>query len=253
MTNRWKILKIASIITLSLMTTSFAADKSAQGGKFLLFTKTADFRHKSIEVGVVAMKAMAEEKGFTIVHTEDTDLFAGDKLKEFDALIFMNSSGNVFNEAEEAALMDYIHSGGGFVGIHLAGGTEMKKTIWPWFMGLVGGRFTHHPKRQDATMVIEDREDSSTRHLQPRWRTFGEWYNFEHISPDIHVLISLDETTYDLGGKPGMGDFHPLAWHHEYEGGRSFYTGLGHTKESYSDPDFLEHVYGGILYAMRRP
>lgn len=236
--------------TLVLLVAACSPDAAVEQDKILVFSKTADFRHKSIEVSVEAMKKLGKDRGFTVVATEETDLFTKEKLAEFDAVLFLNSSGDVFNEEEEAAFKHYMQSGGGWVGVHLAAGTEMKHTIWPWFMELVGGRFTYHPKRQEATMIITDTEDPTTRHLENPWRIYGEWYNYEHLNPNLHVLISMDETSYDFGDKEPMGDFHPLAWKHEFDGGRVFYTGLGHTEEEYRDPDFLEHLYQGILFAV---
>ena len=233
----------------ALMTASISAETQVDQDKILVFSKTADFRHKSIEVGVEAMKKLGKDRGFTVIATEETDLFTKEKLADFDAVMFLNTSGDLFTDSEEAAYQHYVRSGGGTVGIHLAAGTEMKHTIWVWFNNLMGGRFTFHPKRQEATMIITDTEDATTRHLDNPWRIYGEWYSYNNLSPDIHVLISLDEDSYDFGTRAKMGDYHPLAWKHEYDGGRVFYTGLGHTDEEYSNPDFLEHVYQGILYA----
>lgn len=237
-------------IALSFIAASCSPEQESAKDTILVFSKTADFRHKSIEVGVDAMKKLGRDRGFDVVATENTDLFTGDKLSQFDAIMFLNTSGDLFTDEEEAVFQQYVRTGGGVVGIHLAAGTEMKYTIWTWFMKLMGGRFTYHPKRQEATMIITDTEDPTTRHLQNPWRIYGEWYNYNNLSPDIHVLISMDETSYDFGNKKPMGDFHPLAWKHEFEGARVFYTGLGHTEEEYRDPDFLEHVYQGILFAV---
>ena len=243
------IAKIFSV-SLALLLAACSPEAEIEQNKILVFSKTADFRHKSIEVAVEAMKKLGKDRGFAVVATEETDLFTKENLAEFDAVMFLNTSGDLFTDSEEAVFQQYIRSGGGMVGIHLAAGTEMKHTIWTWFMKLMGGRFTHHPKRQEATMIITDPDDATTSHLQNPWRIYGEWYNYNNLSPDIHVLISMDETSYDFGDKAPMGDFHPLAWKHEFEGARVFYTGLGHTEEEYSDPDFLEHLYQGILFAV---
>jgi cytochrome c len=111
----------------------------------------------------------------------------------------------------------------------------------------VGGYFLSHPKNQTARIQVLDREHISTRHLPEQWERYDEWYNYKSLNPATKVLMNLDEKSYQ-GGK--NGDHHPIAWYHDYDGGRAWYTGLGHTDESFSEPEFLQHVLGGIQYAM---
>ena len=137
----------------------------------------------------------------------------------------------------------YIQSGGGYVGIHAATDTEPN---WPWYGKLVGAYFKSHPKPQTATMTVVDNNHRSTAHLNNQWQRYDEWYNFQALNPQVNVLLSLDETSYQ-GGKNDKN--HPIAWYHEYDGGRAFYTGGGHTNKSYAEPEFLQHLLGGILYS----
>lgn len=139
-----------------------------------------------------------------------------------------------------------MHQGGGFVGIHAASDCEYK---WPWYNKLVGGYFKSHPKQQKAKLLVINKNHPSTRMLGDSWERFDEWYNLRDLNPDVTVLIKLDESSY-TGGE--NGDNHPVCWYHDYEGGKAFYTALGHTDESYSDPVFLQHLLGGIQYAMKK-
>lgn len=112
---------------------------------------------------------------------------------------------------------------------------------------MIGAYFRSHPQQQEATIKIIDKQHLATNFLNQTWQKFDEWYNFKDINPNIKVLMRLDESSY-TGGK--NGENHPIAWYHDYEGGRIFYTGLGHTKESYTNPTFLKHLLGGIKYTM---
>jgi type 1 glutamine amidotransferase len=212
--------------------------------KVLIFSKTNGFRHASIPVGIAAIKKLGSENGFDVDATEDSTAFTIDNLKKYKALIFLSPTGTVFDSNEENALKQYIHNGGGFVGVHAATDCEYK---WQWYGDLVGGYFKSHPKQQMAKFMVVDKNHPSTKHLPDVWERFDELYNFKYLNPDIKVLIKIDEKSY-TGGE--NGDNHPMAWYHEYEGGRAFYTELGHTDESYSDPNYLKHLLGGILWAM---
>jgi len=211
--------------------------------KVLLFTKTAGYRHKSIADGRASIKNLAQSNGFTVVLSQNATLFTDEKLQQFDAVIFLNTTGNILTAEQQAAFKRYIQSGGGYVGIHAATDTEPD---WPWYGKLVGAYFASHPKPQTAIMKVDDNSHRSTAHLNNQWQRYDEWYNFKALNPKIKVLLSLDETSYQ-GGKNGK--HHPIAWYHEYDGGRAFYTGGGHTRQSYAEPRFLQHILGGILHS----
>lgn len=130
------------------------------------------------------------------------------------------------------------------MGIHCASASEYN---WPWYGRLLGAVFNGHPKPQHATITILNRRHPSARHLPKKWKRFDEWYNFKNIQPRLNVIMTLDEKSYKGGTN---GDFHPVAWYHSFDGGRSFYTALGHTPESYSDASLLRHITAGIQYAM---
>jgi type 1 glutamine amidotransferase len=212
--------------------------------KVLVFSKTAGYRHASIENGIAVLREQAQEKQVSIDFTEDATLFNDDTLKQYRAVIFLMTSGDIFDAAQQAAFERYIRAGGGYAGVHSASDTEYK---WPWYGKLVGAYFKNHPQIQKATVHVLNRQHLSTSALPERWEWTDEWYNFTAKLPDdIHVLMTVDETTYE-GGR--MGTFHPIAWYHSYDGGRAWYTALGHIPESYRDPLFVAHLWGGILYA----
>ncbi|RPF79502.1 MAG: carbohydrate-binding protein [Rhodothermaceae bacterium TMED105] len=210
----------------------------------LVFSKTAGYRHASIEKGIEAIQQLGLDNGFNVDATEDASAFTTDNLQNYAAIIFLCTTGDVLNLEQQSAFQSYIQQGGGFVGIHAASDTEYS---WPWYGELVGAYFDSHPEIQQATIEVADRVHPSTSHLPEYWIRTDEWYNYsENPRGDVHVLATLDEATYSGGS---MGHDHPFAWMHEFEGGRSWYTGGGHTEESYSEPDFLQHILGGIFYA----
>ena len=235
MLSKWLI----GLIFLSLY---FSCQQSSD--KLLVFSKTAGFRHTSIEAGVTALQKLGEENGFEIIVSEDAAYFDEDSLKEFSAVIFLNTTGDVLNYHQQADFERYIQAGGGFVGVHSATDTEYD---WYWYGKLVGGYFESHPKVQEAKLLVEDPNHISTQHLEQEWLREDEWYNFKKLNPNVNVLLSIDENSYE-GGK--NGDNHPMAWYHEYDGGRAFYTELGHTEAAFREEAYLKHLWGGIQYAV---
>lgn len=214
--------------------------------KILVFTKTQGYRHQAIEKGVSTFQELSKTNSFTITQTENSEDFNQDNLNKYSLVIFLSTTLDVLDDAQQQAFTAYINQGGNFMGVHAATDTEYD---WPWYGNLVGAYFKSHPEQQEATIDVVDRSHSSTKHLNEKWSHFDEWYNFKMINPDINVLMQVDESSYSGGEN---GDNHPIAWYHEYDGGRSFYTGLGHTEEAYDDPDFQKHLLGGIFYCLGR-
>ena len=238
-----KILAVAFLpFTLLLILSS--ANPTAEKPAVLIFSKTNGFRHESIPAGIEAVKKLGASNGFDVVATEDSLEINKSNLKKFAAVIFLSPTGKVFGPAQEEAFQNYIEQGGGYVGIHAATDCEYN---WPWYGKLAGAYFKGHPSQQEAKLIIVNKNHPSTAGLPDTWVRKDEWYNFKDINPDITVLIKIDESSYK-GGENG-GD-HPMAWYHAYDGGRAFYTELGHTNESFSDPLYLKHLLGGIEYAM---
>ena len=234
------LFKIKVIIFLLFISTT----SIAQTDFILVFTKTEGFRHQSIPNGIEAIKKLGETNDFEIVDTEDATYFQKDSLQQFDAVMFLNTTGNVLDDNQQKSLQYFIKQGGGFIGIHSASDTEYD---WSWYGKLIGGYFKSHPKQQTATLNIIDTLHIATRKLPVAFEYFDEWYNLKNISQDINVLITIDESTY-TGGE--NGNFHPISWYQEYDGCRMFYTSLGHRREDYTNQYFLEHLLGGINYVL---
>ncbi len=222
----------------------FLSIASNAQNKILVFSKTAGFRHSSIPFGKTAIQQLGKENGFAVDTTENAELFTDANLKQYNAVVFLSATGDVLNHYQQAAFERYIQSGGNYVGIHAATDCEY---FWPWYGKLSGAYFKSHPRNQKAKLIVSDRTHISTSHLPEVWERVDEWYNFKQVPDHVKVLISIDETSYQ-GGENGSN--HPMAWYHEYDGGRSFYTELGHTNESFSEPFFLQHILGGIKYAI---
>ncbi|UMG93968.1 ThuA domain-containing protein [Nocardioides sp. TF02-7] len=211
----------------------------------LVFSKTAAFRHGSIPAGIAAIEQLGAEHGFTVDTTEDGADFTDENLAQYEVVIWLSTTGDVLTDEQQGAFERYIEGGGGYAGIHAASDTEYD---WPWYGELVGAYFQGHPPgTPDATVKVDDHAHPSTHDLPPLWERTDEWYNYrDNPRGDVHVLASLDETSYSGGN---MGVEHPIAWCHDYEGGRSWYTGMGHTDASFSEPEFLDHILGGIRTA----
>ncbi|RSM72693.1 PKD domain-containing protein [Actinoplanes sp. ATCC 53533] len=212
----------------------------------LVFSRTAGFRHDSIPAGIAAIQRLGADNGFTVDATEDGAAFTDANLAKYRAVIWLSTTGDVLDPSQQAAFERYIQAGGGYVGVHAASDTEYS---WSWYGKLVGAYFASHPANQQATVKVEDPAHPSTAELPERWSRFDEWYNFQsNPRAAVHVLASLDETSYTAGAG-AMGHDHPTAWCQDYDGGRAWYTGGGHTAESYAEPGFLAHLLGGIQTA----
>lgn len=217
----------------------------SKNAKILVFSKTKGFRHNSIETGKLAILQLGLKNNFEADTTENADAFTEENLKKYAAVVFLSTTGDVLNDKQQIAFERYIQVGGGYVGIHAATDTEYD---WPWYGKLAGAYFVSHPEVQEARFVIKDKNHPSTKFFTDSvWMHKDELYNFKDINPDLKVLISIDESSYK-GGKNGK--FHPFSWYHNYDGGRAFYTSMGHTKESWTEEKFLNHLLGGIRYAI---
>ena len=213
--------------------------------RVLVFSKTAGFVHASIGEGIAAVQKLGAANGFDVDTTKNAAYFQEDSLKKYAAVIFLNTTGNVLDYRQEAAFERYIQAGGGFVGVHAATDTEYD---WRWYGKLVGAYFRSHPKTQEAKFIVKDRDFAATAFFTDTvWQRTDELYNFRNMNPDVKVLITVDESSYE-GGTHGSS--HPMSWYHDYDGGRAFYTELGHTAESYSEENYLKHLLGGIQYAI---
>lgn len=214
--------------------------------RVLVFTKTEGYRHGSISSGVSLIRKLGRAGNFEVDRTEKAEVFNPEDLEKYQLIIFLSTTGDVLNQEQQEAFMEYVKNGGSFMGIHAAADTEAD---WPWFVSLVGAGFESHPKVQKAVVTVADKGHPSTDFLPSSWTRTDEWYNFKNLKDDLHILLNLEESTYEGGTH---GENHPVAWYQEYEGSRSFYTAGGHTDESYREPMFVAHIREGILWCLGR-
>jgi type 1 glutamine amidotransferase len=249
-----KFIKSISIVIFSIAVTLNGQETEVQSPPkkpdlVLVFTKTEGFRHESIATGVKALREMGRKNNFIVLRTESSEDFNSENLANYSLVVFLSTTMDVLDESEQKAFEGYIQSGGSFLGIHAATDTEYD---WPWYGKLVGGYFESHPNNPnvlEAKIDVLTNEHSSTTHLNDTWKRTDEWYNFKNLNPDVTVVMKLDEKSYDGGTN---GENHPIAWYHEFDGGRAYYTGGGHTNESYSEPDFRKHLLGAIFWCLGR-
>jgi len=238
--------RLAFCLAIILAAVGFTTVPAQAAADFnvLIFSKTAGFRHDSIPAGITAIQQLGAQNNFTVEATEDAAQFTTANLARFQAVIWLSTTADVLNAAQQTAFEGYIRAGGGYAGVHAASDTEYD---WPWYGNLVGAYFASHPANQNATVRIEDTSHPSTAGLPVAWNRLDEWYNYRtNPRAQTHVLATLDESTYTGGS---MGGDHPIAWCRGYDGGRSWYTGMGHTIESYAEANFRTHLLGGIRYA----
>jgi len=225
----------------------------SQQFKALLFTKTDGFHHESIHEGVAAIRQLANRHHFTVDWHENATIFNDKTLEGYAVIIFLNTTGNILNDEQQAAFEKFIRAGKGFVGIHSASDTEYE---WPWYTKMVGMMFKIHPQNQTAFLKVENSNFPGMERFPAKLLWTDEWYEFSaRKADDLKFLLSVDEKSYNPYAKwgenegKGMGNFHPISWYHPYDGGRAFYTALGHIPLTYSDQIFQNHIYGGIYWA----
>ncbi len=245
-------IKIFLIMLAAQFILSFSVPAQKQF-KALLIPTTNGWRHESVHAGVLAIQQLAVKNFFDVVYFDDPGSFNDKNLAQFQVIIFLNTTGNILDSAQQRVMERFIRSGKGFVGIHSASDTHYG---WEWYTKLVGRMFYVHPVIQTAKLKILDPKFPGLQGFADGKLWTDEFYEFgaEKIS-GLQYILGIDETTYnpkvDWGSRKseGMGALHPLSWYHNYDGGRSFYTALGHLPSVFSEQAFLNHLYAGILWA----
>lgn len=232
---------------IALVALSISA-QAAESFRILVFSKTLLYRHASITNGIAMLQQLGAKHGFAVDATEDSFAFTPANLARYKVAAFLSTSGDILNPEQETAFKNFIENGGGFVAIHAAvAGKVATEGDWAWYSQLLCADFDNHKAIERATVIIEDKTHPSTAHLPETWSRIDEWYNFVSTPrPKVHVIASLDEKSFHGGT---MGSDHPIVWTRAIGKGRLWYTALGHTEESYSDPDFIQHIAGGIQFA----
>jgi len=219
--------------------TSTTSDAISLSG-VLVFHKTTGFRHDSIEAGIEAVREVAESEDREVTATDDASVFTAEGLLPYGVVVFLNTTGDVLDDGQQVAMEEFIREGNGFVGVHSAADTEYD---WEWYEGLVGAYFDSHPEPQSAEVEVMS-SHPVTEGLPGQFEWFDEWYDFRtQPGPEVTVLATLDESSYQGGG---MGQFHPIVWAGEYDGGRVVYIGFGHTAESFGD-EVLRTLLGNAI------
>ena len=227
---------------------------NSQAKRVLIYTKNGEgFVHKNIPSSIKALEEICALENIETDSSEDPAVFTDKNLKKYAAIIFSNTNNDVFDtEEQKKVFQKYIRNGGGYVGIHSANAVERK---WPWYWALVGGKFIRHAPHQEFDVIVTNNNHPSTEFLDKKWTVNDECYYSNNLNPDINILLSADMTTIEDEKKseyPGdiFGNYFPLCWSHEFEGGRQWYTALGHDAETYDDPIFRKHLRGGILWVL---
>jgi type 1 glutamine amidotransferase len=235
-----------------VMTGNVMAQESLK--KVLIYTRNGEgYVHDNINKSVVALEKICDDLSISYVVSDDPSIFTTDFNMEFDAVIFSNTNNEAFDTDEQRDIFQkFIRNGGGFVGIHSACGSERD---WSWFSAMVGAKFVRHPAFQPFDIKVLYKKHPATSFLPDTWSWEDECYFMNRINPDINVLLAADLTTIEdaeIETYPGdtFGDLFPLAWYHEYDGGREFFTALGHDKKHYKDKNFIQHLRGGIVWVL---
>jgi type 1 glutamine amidotransferase len=246
--------KITFFLALIFLIITGSVQAQTTDKKVLIYTKNGEgYVHDNINKSVVALKKICNDLRISYVVSDDPSVYTADFDKKFDAVIFSNTNNEAFDTDEQRKIFQkFIRDGGGFVGIHSACGSERD---WPWFSAMVGAKFVRHPAFQPFDIKVLNRKHASTSFLPDTWSWKDECYFMNQINPDINVLLAADLKTIDdpeMDTYPGntFGDLFPLAWYHEYDGGREFFTALGHDKKHYKDKNFIQHIKGGIVWVL---
>jgi type 1 glutamine amidotransferase len=240
------LMPLAAAVLFAASAPAATADATPKPFKLLIFSMTAGFRHGSIAAGIEAVKKLGHDIGFEVDATEDPTHFTVPGLKPYKVVMFLNTTGHILDDTQRKVFTAFIQAGNGFVGVHSATDTEYD---WEWYGKLVGAYFAGHPSPQKATVQVVDHAHYATFDLPDTYEHTDEWYNFKNLGTDLHILMKVDEKSYQGGA---MGAEHPICWYHDFDGGRAFYTEMGHTNESYTEPLYLKQLLGGILYAAGR-
>ncbi len=215
----------------------------------LMLTHSAAFRHDYLPVASQSIKELGENSGmYEAVATEDCEMITEAKLRDFSAILFATTGELPLNNEQKTALLDFVRNGNAFVGIHNAADTFYK---FPEYGEMLGGYFNGHPWTQEIAVIVEDPSHPSARHLPMKFVTKEEVYTFRNWQRDkTHVLLSLDNSSVDLGKGTREDNDYALCWCHNYGKGRVFYTAFGHFKEIWGQEWLRKHLLEGIVWSM---
>ncbi len=218
----------------------FSCSELGPANDVLVVTPTTGYPFESSEAGVRAIARLGEERDFDVTTTSDLGLIHEDTLRSFKAVVFLNARGAQLDYQQRAHLERFVQAGGGFIGIHAAieGAAD-----WPWYQAMIGaghaGYLTESFEVEKSTLTIVDIAHPSTGDLPDSWAPADKWLKVADLSTQAHPLVRF-----------ASSEAQPVSWYHAFDGGRVFYTGMGHTAKIFSDENFLRHLAGGIEYAL---
>jgi type 1 glutamine amidotransferase len=238
------------LLLTGLISLTGVASAQPSRGAILIYSGTTGYRHDSIPAGIQAITDIAKKRGLSVVPSEDPDVFSTDSLSRFRAIVLLSCTTDPKNPASEwlvgdrrTALQQFVRRGGGIVAIHAAADSHYN---WPWYGRLIGGHFARHPQGTPTGTVTVVATHPAVAGLTRNLRRTDEWYYFDDYDPTSRLLVTLDPQS--IGEKDVNPN--PMSWARVVDGGRVFYTAMGHTRESYSDPWFLRHVADGLDWVL---
>ena len=245
-------MRVFYIVIGALTTFILSSDIMAKQFSALVFSDKSDkYHHPNVPVARESFEMLSQKHFFEMTWVGSLEDFSRQDFAAFDVIVFISASPCGLDDQRRKAFQAYANGGGGIVGVHFSFAFADAERQWPWWEELVGNVFVCHPPRQSGVMTVEEPDFPACMHLPQKWLWTDEWYTFNLPFPDyLNVILTVDETTYYPRPQDVMGDFHPVAWYHEPKGCRLFYTSLGHITESYRDPVFLQHIFGGMLWAV---
>src|SRR5690606_19979799 len=234
------------VLILCILTLYSCTEEVKKNGqkKVLVFTKTEAYRHESIAAGVQTITDIAHKLGFETIHTESSAIFNPTQLSQVAAIVFLNTTGNILEEKQRKALTEYMIMGGSFMGVHSAADTE---TDWEWYIDHIGGQYAKHDKLKESFLHLIKDTLMINNGMADTYARADEWYSFVNLNPENYVLIERQKCMESDSSIPKMT---PVAWVKKSENGKVFYTGIGHTSESYQEPFVVNHLTNGMKYLL---
>jgi uncharacterized protein len=243
----------APLVALALLPALACAAKAP--AKVLIYSGSTGFRHDSIPAADEAISAIAKKLGYAADVSEDPAVFTKESLAQYRAIVFVSNTTDPkkpesewFTGEHRDALVGFLADGKGVVGVHAAADSHYG---WGWYGQMIGGYFERHPKgTPTATLTVTDAaRHPATAKLPKTITRSDEWYYYKDFDPLMHVLITVDPKSIGPSGESDVNP-NPNTWYHSFGGGRVFYTGLGHTADSYREPYLVDLLTGALRWTV---
>jgi type 1 glutamine amidotransferase len=240
-----------------LSTTIFSVHSQSKALKninVLVYTKNGTgYVHDNIPSAVEALKKLSVQEQFNITVSDDPSIFTEDQIKKYTLIVFPSTNNDVFaNDDQRLVFRRYIEAGGGMVGLHSVTGTERN---WKWFKMLIGCTFSWHAKFQKFKVRVTDPEHPSMKDVPLVWEREDELYFGKELYPVTNVMMAHQFTTLDQSQKDQISknagtftEYYPAVWYNHFQGGHAWISTIGHSKETYSDPVYVNHLLQGLRF-----